>query len=271
MRRASVVSPIVVAFLLALPLPALAGQPQSQAEHSVTGTVVYVGPVAFALDTGTKVETFRIPPGAAWGEQLVPNAEVTLTWKAVPVREGRAVVRLEPAATRSANSRVTGTVEGRIDFIDPAEMAVETERGVETFALQPGSSIPAGLVAGDDVRVTYTTAPATVVGAARAAALDSVHARQTMTCAGCGASHARASMAMRHQSLKSVTGEVAFATPDLIVLQTDRGLEDFAVGRGSRLHGVFPGDDVRVRYRTAGTAARRAVIVSYPDILHAAS
>jgi hypothetical protein len=161
MKRTLLPASFGIALLLALPLTALAAPPEGPAPRTVIGTVIYVGPSAFAINTGTAVETFAIPAGARWADTLTPTQRVAVTWQPAVRKASRAVVSVEPTptGTRHAASRLPELEShGEVAYIGPMTMAVETNDGVELFEFANGSTRPR-VGPGDDVTVWFRVEP----------------------------------------------------------------------------------------------------------------
>jgi hypothetical protein len=254
MNRKFSLTAIGLGLLLALPLTALAGQ--GQARPSVTGTVVYVGPMAFGIDTGTKIETFRIPPGAEWTSLLVPTEHVKVSWEKRPGVSGRTVVSVESMPTKTPPARSATPereVRGQVAYLTPTTLALETDRGIEFFEFAKNSPRP-DVDPGDDVNVFYRVEP---MRGHHVVSRAEVVRRRTAAGASANAPSAMARHAAMSQpaKLRTITGSVVLLSPDTVYLDTTGGVREFAIGSPSQLQDVAPGDTIQVWYEIENGSA----------------
>ncbi len=265
MRRLLAAASVMFAMLLVLPAVALAGQAPRDTVRSVTGDIVYVSPAAFAVDTGSKIETFRIAPGSDLASHLVPTERVEVAWTMVPETGERAVVHIaeKPARWATMSTEPEGTVTGHVAFLSPMSLGVESANGVDVFLFDKASVRPSDVGPGDDVQVKYRIEPETgrrVVAEVRATSpRGDDHAMKDM---GTVAHHrgmvkAKADLA----SCNTVEGRIALVTPDRLYLEANGRLDEFMLNDPSRLADVAPGDAVRVWVEPAADASAPGTVV----------
>jgi hypothetical protein len=249
MTRLFNLASVASALLLALPVAATAAPGPERVEHRAKGDVIWATPVAFTIDTGSAFKTFLIPPGAEFTDQLYPGEQVDVGWIYEPagsshaaVREATRTTRMKPAAPAPEEM-----VTGRVAFITPQDLALETDHGIELMALAPNSTLSDRLAQGEYVQVWYRVEPETghwVVN--RAAPGKAATAREVTMSATTPRTH-------------SVTGEIEWVTPDRVVLATNHGLETFVIRHPSKIRDLGTGDDVRVTYRVVNATGTRTV------------
>ncbi|MGE5235331.1 MAG: hypothetical protein ACM3O7_03145 [Acidobacteriota bacterium] len=263
------------AFLLTLPLGAAAAPLRQQPEQHARGYVIWATPVSFAIDTGTTFRTFLIPPGAEFTDQLFPGAKVSVGWVYEPQGKGRATVEVvKSARTARPTSHLADAARpareeqmiGTVAFITPDDLALENPQGIELFALTPHWKLPDRLAEGDYVQLFYRVEPTTgnkIINRVTASSANAATARMVTT-------RARVPVArmMRPHSAK---GEIAFATPDRLVLATSHGLEDFTILHSSRLRDLGVGDYVRLTYRRLPAHGPRFAMARSPNTIAVSS
>lgn len=242
-RKASFTS-IALALFMTLPLAAFAAQPQSPRVLTARGTVMYVGPLSFAIDTGTRIETFKIPPSAQWTYLLRPTERVKVSYEGRT--EGpRSVVAVESTARSSSAipaSQRDLEMKGDVVYVTPRVLAVETSHGREYFEFAKGSHVK--VEPGESVDVFYRAEPQRG---------HHVIARVTVVrrpMAATGSPQAQPAGMMRAANYPTATGSIALVTRHRLYLDTTQGLREFRIGSPAELAQLTPGAQIRVWFRS---------------------
>jgi hypothetical protein len=154
------------------------------------------------------------------------------------------------AAAGRAQRSGRHTLVGTVVFVNPAEMAVATDDGLQVLEFGPGLTRPAGIVRGDRVEVQYGSVPGHVTVATRRMPRHRAATIRRASLSHRGhARHAAMGAHVRRARLHEVSGHVVSISADVLVLGTQRGLQTFALAATSSLPNVAPGDELVVRYR----------------------